>query len=47
MDRLLLIVAIVLVAVGLIALLRRQLLWGTVLIITGVVIGPGWSRIFH
>jgi hypothetical protein len=47
MDRLLLIVAIVLLGAGLAALLRRQVLWGVVLIITGVVIAPGWFRAFH
>ncbi|GAA5195802.1 hypothetical protein GCM10023322_63290 [Rugosimonospora acidiphila] len=47
MDRPQLIVAIVLVILGAAALLRRQVLWGAVLIITAVLIGPGWSRAFH
>ena len=47
MQRFLLIVAILLVVVGLAALLRRRLFWGLVLIITGAVIGPGWSDVFH
>jgi hypothetical protein len=47
MDLLLFIIAAVLVIAGVFALLRRQLLWGIVLIIVGLLIGPGGVSIFH
>jgi hypothetical protein len=47
MDLLLWIIAVVLVVAGIVALLRRQLLWGIVLIIVGLLVGPGGVSIFH
>ncbi|MFU8851972.1 GPGG-motif small membrane protein [Micromonospora sp. SL1-18] len=35
------IVAVVLVVAGVLALFRRQILWGIVLIILGLLVGPG------
>ena len=43
MDILLLILAVVLVVAGILALLRRQVLWGVVLIVVGLIVGPGVS----
>jgi hypothetical protein len=47
MDLLLLIIAAVLVIAGVFALFRRQVLWGIVLIIVGLLVGPGGYSIFH
>ena len=47
MDLILWIVAVVLVVAGILALFRRQLLWGIVLIIVGLLVGPGGVSIFH
>ncbi len=44
---LLFIIAAVLVIAGVFALFRRQLLWGIVLIIVGLLVGPGGYSIFH
>jgi len=41
MEPLLLILAVVLVIAGIVALVRRQVLWGVVLILVGLVVGPG------
>jgi hypothetical protein len=46
MELLLLIIAAVLVVAGILALFRRQLLWGIVLIIVGLLVGPGGVSIF-
>jgi hypothetical protein len=46
METLLLILAVVLVVAGILALFRRQLLWGIVLIIVGLLVGPGGVSIF-
>ncbi|NMH99450.1 GPGG-motif small membrane protein [Pseudonocardia acidicola] len=46
MSTLLWILAVVLVVAGVVALLRRQLLWGIVLIIVGLLVGPGGVSIF-
>jgi hypothetical protein len=46
MAFLLWIVAVVLVVAGILALFRRQLLWGIVLIIVGLLVGPGGVSIF-
>ena len=32
---------------GIFAILRRQLLWGIVLIVVGLLVGPGGVSIFH
>ena len=46
MATLLWIIAVVLVVAGVVALLRRELIWGIVLIIVGLLIGPGGISIF-
>lgn len=46
METLLLILAVVLVVAGILALFRRQLIWGIVLIIVGLLVGPGGVSIF-
>ncbi len=46
MTTLLWIIAVVLVIAGVLALLRRQILWGAVLIIVGLLVGPGGVSIF-
>jgi hypothetical protein len=46
MATLLWILAVVLVVAGIVALLRAQILWGIVLIIVGLLVGPGGVSIF-
>ncbi|GLW30833.1 hypothetical protein Areg01_37730 [Actinoplanes regularis] len=46
MDLLLWILAVILVVAGILALFRRQILWGVVLIIVGLLVGPGGVSIF-
>ncbi|MFE9691343.1 GPGG-motif small membrane protein [Micromonospora sp. NPDC005806] len=46
MSLLLWILAVVLVVAGILALFRRQILWGIVLIIVGLLVGPGGVSIF-
>lgn len=41
MELLLWILAVVLVVSGIFAVLRSQLLWGIVLIVVGLLVGPG------
>ena len=41
MATLLWILAVVLVIAGIFAILRKQVLWGVVLIIVGLLVGPG------
>ena len=41
------ILAVVLVVAGIFAILRKQLLWGIVLIVVGLLVGPGGVSIFH
>ena len=40
------ILAVVLVVAGIFAIVRRQVLWGVVLIIVGLLVGPGGVSIF-
>jgi len=40
------ILAVILVVSGILAILRSQLLWGIVLIIVGLLVGPGGVSIF-
>lgn len=40
------IIAVILVISGIFALFRRELLWGIVLIIVGLLVGPGGVSIF-
>jgi hypothetical protein len=46
MELLLWILAVVLVVAGVLALFRRQILWGVVLIVVGLLVGPGGVSIF-
>ena len=46
MTLLLWILAVVLVVAGILALFRRQILWGVVLIVVGLLVGPGGVSIF-
>jgi hypothetical protein len=46
MAFLLWILAVILIVAGIFALLRRQILWGIVLIIVGLLVGPGGVSIF-
>lgn len=46
MDLILWIIAVVLVVSGIVAILRRRLLWGIVLIVVGLLVGPGGVSLF-
>lgn len=46
MDIILLVLAAILVISGVLAIFRRQLLWGIVLIVVGLIVGPGGVTIF-
>lgn len=46
MDTILWIIAAILVIAGIFALVRRQLLWGAVLIVVGLLVGPGGVSVF-
>jgi hypothetical protein len=46
MELLLWILAVVLVVAGVVALFRRQILWGVVLIVVGLLVGPGGVSVF-
>jgi hypothetical protein len=46
MATLLWIVAAVLVISGVVAIVRSQLLWGTILIVVGLLVGPGGVSLF-
>lgn len=47
MGFLLWIIAVILVIAGIVFLFRRQLLWGIVLIVVGLLVGPGGYSIFQ
>jgi hypothetical protein len=47
MATLLWIIAVVLVIAGIFAIIRGQLLWGIVLIVVGLLVGPGGVSIFN
>jgi hypothetical protein len=47
MALLLWIIAVILVVSGIISLVRGQVLWGVVLIIVGLLVGPGGVSIFN
>jgi hypothetical protein len=47
LSLLLWIIAVVLVVAGVLALFRRQILWGVVLIVVGLLVGPGGVSIFN
>lgn len=46
MGTLLWIIAVVLVIAGIVAIVRRQLIFGIVLIVVGLLVGPGGVSIF-
>jgi hypothetical protein len=46
MVTLLWIIAVVLVIAGIFAIIRGQLLWGIVLIVVGLLVGPGGVSVF-
>jgi hypothetical protein len=46
METLLWILAVILVIAGIFAILRKQLLWGIVLIVVGLLVGPGGVSMF-
>jgi hypothetical protein len=47
MATILWIIAAVLVISGIFAIIRSQLVWGIVLIVLGLLVGPGGVSIFH
>ena len=40
------ILAVILVVAGIVALVRRQFVWGGVLIVVGLLVGPGGVSVF-
>jgi uncharacterized protein YqgC (DUF456 family) len=46
MATLLWILAVVLVVAGVVAIVRKQIVWGIVLIVLGLLVGPGGVSIF-
>ena len=46
MDFILWILAVILVVAGIVSLIRGSVLWGIVLIIVGLLVGPGGVSIF-
>ncbi|MHA6783900.1 GPGG-motif small membrane protein [Pseudonocardia saturnea] len=46
MATILWILAVILVIAGVFAIIRKQLLWGIVLIVVGLLVGPGGVSIF-
>jgi len=46
MSFLLWLIAVVLVIAGIVSLIRGQMLWGIVLIVLGLLVGPGGVSIF-
>ncbi len=46
MATLLWIIAVVLVVSGVLAIVRKQMLWGIVLIVVGLLVGPGGVSMF-
>lgn len=40
------ILAVILVIAGVVSLLKRRILWGVVLIVIGLLVGPGGVSIF-
>lgn len=46
MATILWILAVILVIAGVLAIVRRQLIWGIVLIVVGLLVGPGGVSIF-
>jgi len=46
MEFILWILAVILVIAGIVAIVRGQLLWGIVLIVIGLLVGPGGVSVF-
>jgi hypothetical protein len=46
MELVLWIIAVVLVIAGILAIFRGQMLWGIVLIVVGLLVGPGGVSVF-
>ena len=46
MEFLLWILAVILVIAGIVALIRGSVLWGIVLVIVGLLVGPGGVSVF-
>jgi hypothetical protein len=46
MEFILWILAVILVVAGIVSLVRGQILWGVVLIVVGLLVGPGGVSIF-
>jgi hypothetical protein len=46
MEFILWIIAVILVIAGIVSLVRGQLLWGIVLIVVGLLVGPGGVSVF-
>ena len=46
-DTILWIIAAVLVIAGIFAIIRSQVIWGVVLIVLGLLVGPGGVSIFN
>ncbi len=46
METVLWVIAVILVVSGVFAILRRQVLYGAVLIVVGLLVGPGGVSIF-
>ena len=47
MDTILWILAVILVVSGIFAIVRKQLVWGIVLIVVGLLVGPGGVSVFN
>ncbi|QXG77534.1 hypothetical protein KUM42_08555 [Modestobacter sp. L9-4] len=47
MDTILWILAVILVVSGIFAIVRKQVLWGIVLIVVGLLVGPGGVSVFN
>lgn len=47
MDFILWLIAVILVISGIVGIIRGRLLWGIVLIIVGLLVGPGGVSIFN
>ena len=46
MSFILWLIAVILVIAGIVSLVRGQILWGVVLIIVGLLVGPGGVSVF-
>jgi hypothetical protein len=46
MDFILWLIAVILVIAGIVSLFRGSILWGVVLIVVGLLVGPGGVSIF-